>query len=613
MGRLDVRDPVADRLARRLLQRPRAELDRAHLGAEQAHALDVGLLALHVLGAHVDDALHAEARADGRSGDAVLAGAGLGHDALLLEPPRDQRLPDGVVDLVRAGVAEILALEVDAPARRRCARRGRAASAGRRRCAAARSSSAAEGGDRPGSPPSRARAPRAPGIERLGDVLAAVGAVDGLPQVDAHAATASRRAHGLDEGADLVVVLDPGGELEAAAGVDAPGRDRLDRGADVLGPEAAGEDHAALDLRGRLPSARVPARARGGRARSRRPRRSAGGRRSARGGRPPPDRAGRGRFRPPRPRRRRRPTESIVSGTGSGAAARRGLSARMKPARSAPASAAAATSSSRVSPQTFTSGRAMISASLAPGSSARMSVEPTRIASRPRELGLGALGAVADRALGDDHALAGRLRDERELGAAVDRRTCARSRALIADDLGAELDGPPSSSASWASTSRSRPSVRPPSSMSRACSSSRSRSSSSAASAPAMRACSRSPWSSKKPLARSGTLVAARAAARSSKVPPKRSSTRIETAAAPLAPNALRERGRIGVRPQVAGGRRATLHLGDRAQAALRRAQSRKRPIRRAPPRRGSAARRRRARRGAPRRCPSRRPRQRGA
>ena len=39
--RLDVRDPVADRLAGRLLQRPRAELDRPHLGSEEAHPLDV--------------------------------------------------------------------------------------------------------------------------------------------------------------------------------------------------------------------------------------------------------------------------------------------------------------------------------------------------------------------------------------------------------------------------------------------------------------------------------------------------------------------------------------------------------------------------------------------
>ena len=34
VGRLDVRDPVADRFARRLFQRLRPELDRAYLGAE---------------------------------------------------------------------------------------------------------------------------------------------------------------------------------------------------------------------------------------------------------------------------------------------------------------------------------------------------------------------------------------------------------------------------------------------------------------------------------------------------------------------------------------------------------------------------------------------------
>ncbi len=49
VGRLDVGDPVADRGADRLLQRPRPGLDRDHLGAEQAHALDVGALAADVL------------------------------------------------------------------------------------------------------------------------------------------------------------------------------------------------------------------------------------------------------------------------------------------------------------------------------------------------------------------------------------------------------------------------------------------------------------------------------------------------------------------------------------------------------------------------------------
>ena len=63
--------------------------------------------------AHVDDALHAEQRADGRGGHAVLAGAGLGDDAMLAHAPRQQRLSDAVVDLVRAGVQQVFALQVD--------------------------------------------------------------------------------------------------------------------------------------------------------------------------------------------------------------------------------------------------------------------------------------------------------------------------------------------------------------------------------------------------------------------------------------------------------------------------------------------------------------------
>ena len=116
--RLDVRDPVADRLARRLLQRPRAELDRLDRRAEEAHPLDVGRLPAHVLRAHVDDALEPEAGAGGRRRDAVLAGAGLGDDAALAEPPREHDLAERVVDLVRARVVQVLALEVEALARR---------------------------------------------------------------------------------------------------------------------------------------------------------------------------------------------------------------------------------------------------------------------------------------------------------------------------------------------------------------------------------------------------------------------------------------------------------------------------------------------------------------
>ena len=83
------------------------------LGAQHLHAEDVRLLPLDVHRAHVDDALEAEAGADRRGGDAVLAGARLGDDARLAHAPGEQDLAEHVVDLVRAGVVQLLALEVD--------------------------------------------------------------------------------------------------------------------------------------------------------------------------------------------------------------------------------------------------------------------------------------------------------------------------------------------------------------------------------------------------------------------------------------------------------------------------------------------------------------------
>ena len=139
VGRLHVRDPVADRRGHRLLQRAGAGVDAAHLRAKQSHALHVRLLAAHVLGAHVDDALQPEQRARGCGGHAVLAGAGLGDHARLAHAPREQGLPERVVDLVRARVREVLAFQPHLAARRapRGASRCTAASGGPRSRAAA--------------------------------------------------------------------------------------------------------------------------------------------------------------------------------------------------------------------------------------------------------------------------------------------------------------------------------------------------------------------------------------------------------------------------------------------------------------------------------------------
>mmetsp|Transcript_16910 Transcript_16910/g.33079 ORF Transcript_16910/g.33079 Transcript_16910/m.33079 type:complete len:488 (-) Transcript_16910:324-1787(-) len=107
----DVGHPVAHRLVDRVLERRRARAHWVHRRAQHLHSEDVERLPLHVLGAHVNDALETEQRAHRGGGDAVLSGARLGDDALLSEAQREQALADGVVDLVRAGEGELLALE----------------------------------------------------------------------------------------------------------------------------------------------------------------------------------------------------------------------------------------------------------------------------------------------------------------------------------------------------------------------------------------------------------------------------------------------------------------------------------------------------------------------
>ena len=63
--------------------------------------------------AHEDDAGNVEQRAGRGGGHAMLAGAGLGDDARLAHALGQQHLAQHVVDLVRAGVVQLVALEVD--------------------------------------------------------------------------------------------------------------------------------------------------------------------------------------------------------------------------------------------------------------------------------------------------------------------------------------------------------------------------------------------------------------------------------------------------------------------------------------------------------------------
>ena len=110
---VDVGDPVAQGLVHGVLEGAGARLHRHDLGAQHLHAEHVGLLPLDVDRAHVDHAGQAEARAGRGGGDAVLARAGLGDDAGLAHAHGQQDLAQHVVDLVGAGVVQLVALEID--------------------------------------------------------------------------------------------------------------------------------------------------------------------------------------------------------------------------------------------------------------------------------------------------------------------------------------------------------------------------------------------------------------------------------------------------------------------------------------------------------------------
>jgi len=80
-------------------------------GRRRPHAEDIGLLTLDVGRPHIDDAGQAEARTDRGGRNAMLPGARLRDNARLAHAHRKQDLAEAVIDLVRAGMVQLFALE----------------------------------------------------------------------------------------------------------------------------------------------------------------------------------------------------------------------------------------------------------------------------------------------------------------------------------------------------------------------------------------------------------------------------------------------------------------------------------------------------------------------
>jgi hypothetical protein len=98
-----------------LLERPEPAGHGHDRGAQYLHPGDVRRFLLDIYLAHVYLALEPEVRRRRRERDAVLAGARLGYQPFLAQVLGQQGFAHAVVELVRACMVQVLALQVDTP------------------------------------------------------------------------------------------------------------------------------------------------------------------------------------------------------------------------------------------------------------------------------------------------------------------------------------------------------------------------------------------------------------------------------------------------------------------------------------------------------------------
>ena len=113
MGGLHVGHPVADGFVDSVFKGAGARLDRHDLSLKELHPEYVQRLSFDILAAHVDDAFQTKHGASGGGSDAVLSSPGLGDDPLLAHMLSQQRLAQGVIDLVGSCVCQVFTFQVD--------------------------------------------------------------------------------------------------------------------------------------------------------------------------------------------------------------------------------------------------------------------------------------------------------------------------------------------------------------------------------------------------------------------------------------------------------------------------------------------------------------------
>ena len=113
VGVLNMGHPISHGLVHGILQRARAGFHCNDLGAQQLHASHIEGLTLGVDLAHIDPALHAHHRGHGRRRHAMLSNSRLCNETALAHLSSQQGLAQHIVDLVRTGVVQVLALQKD--------------------------------------------------------------------------------------------------------------------------------------------------------------------------------------------------------------------------------------------------------------------------------------------------------------------------------------------------------------------------------------------------------------------------------------------------------------------------------------------------------------------
>ncbi len=105
--------PVAHGFIHCVFKRGRAAFNRHDFRAQNFHAKNIGSLAADVFFAHEYFAFHAEKRRDGGCRHAMLSCAGFGNDFLFAHSAGQKRLSQRIVDFMRTGMIQILALEIN--------------------------------------------------------------------------------------------------------------------------------------------------------------------------------------------------------------------------------------------------------------------------------------------------------------------------------------------------------------------------------------------------------------------------------------------------------------------------------------------------------------------